>query len=106
MLVLVFTKNMQPVTLTLYLGYSLSLPFFIWLTSVLILGLVLGYMTASLRLRHKYALLTQQAMHEVEKKRASSENKEDVPRVASVAEAFKSVRTAPKGDDEHHHYGI
>jgi uncharacterized integral membrane protein len=106
-LVFIFVKNMQQVTLTLYLGYSLALPFFLWILLALLLGVALGYSAAWCKLHRQRALLAKYVAIE-EKARAKSEASqyEDQPRIASVAEAFKSVRSAPKGDDEHHHYGI
>ncbi len=105
-LVLMFVKNMQPVTGHFYLGYSLTLPFFLWLILFGALGLALGYITAWFRFHGGKST----------KKIADSSNSADgfaaevssdeKWRVSSPSEAFKAVPAAPKGEDEHRHYGI
>ncbi len=102
-LALLFVKNMQPQTLHLYLGYSLTLPFFIWLIFSGFIGLLLGYTTSRVQFRRWKA---RQMSEVLSLSKASSVDSDSAPRISSVVEALRAVPASPKGEDEHRHYGI
>jgi len=102
-LALLFVKNKQPQTLHLYLGYSLTLPFFLWLVFAGFIGLLLGYTTSRLQFRHWKRRQTAELLSLSKTQAVDPDN---TPRISSVVEALRAVPASPKGEDEHRHYGI
>src|SRR6266481_481719 len=89
-LAFVFLKNMQLVTLRLYLGYSLTLPFFLWLVLAGVFGIVLGY--ASSRFQFRRWMVQQTSVTQALSVGVTAgESSANAPRISSLAEALKAV---------------
>jgi uncharacterized integral membrane protein len=99
-LVLLFARNTHPVTFYSYLGYSSTLPLFLWLALCVLSGIILGYSAARIQFWSK----SRSSRSRPEEEDKASQNKE--PSIPSLVDAIRAVPSSPKGEDEHGHYGI
>jgi len=69
-----------------------------------VLGIVLGYVSS--RFQFRRWMVQQTSVTQALSVGTTADVSADAPRISSLAEALKAVPAAPKGEDEHHHYGI